>query len=130
MAMVTRLQHVSVPMPADGPTEARRFYGTALGMEEVPRPIDLGHLTLVWFRAGPDGQEVHCFATDDVGPRAATQHLCLEVEDLEGFRARLQEHGVAIQETDPIRNRPRCFVHDPFGNQIEITQIVGEYAPV
>ncbi|MDQ3467018.1 MAG: hypothetical protein M3411_02135, partial [Chloroflexota bacterium] len=52
---------------------------------------------------------------------------------LAALRANLQAAGVAIQETDPIRNRPRCFVRDPFGNLIELTEITGPYdvaAPV
>lgn len=127
MATVTRLQHVSVPMPPDGSDEARRFYGAALGMEEIPKPSDLARSTLVWFRAGPTGQELHCFADDGLGPHTANQHLCLEVDDLAAFRERLAAAGVAVEETTPIRNRPRCFVRDPFGNQVEITQIVGAY---
>lgn len=129
MALVTRLQHVSVPMPPDGPDAARRFYGDALGLEEIPPPVDLSHSTLVWFRAGPNGQEIHCFADDGSGPRSANQHLCVEVDDLPAFRDHLAQAGVTVTETTPIRNRPRCFVRDPFGNQIELTQIVGEYQP-
>jgi catechol 2,3-dioxygenase-like lactoylglutathione lyase family enzyme len=127
MAAVQRLQHVSVPMPPDGAGVARRFYGAALGMEEIPRPADLRALTLVWFRASADGQELHCFAEERLGPNSPGQHLCLQVDDLAGFRRRLAEHGVAVEETIPIRNRPRCFVRDPFGNLIELTEIVGDY---
>lgn len=126
MASVSRVQHVSVPMPPDGADAARRFYGSALAMEEIPRPADLSNLNLVWFSAGPDGHELHCFA-DEHGPNAPAQHLCLQVDDLDGFRQRLQQHDVPIEETQPIRNRPRFFVRDPFGNLIELTQIVGQY---
>ena len=36
---------------------------------------------------------------------------------------RLAAHGVEARETHPIPGRPRRVVHDPFGNQIEISQI-------
>ncbi len=127
MAAVERLQHVSVPMPTGGQAEARRFYGQVLGLDEVPPPADLTHLSLVWFRVGDGGQEVHCFAEERLGPNSSGQHLCLQVDDLTAFRARLTEHDVAIEETTAIRNRPRFFVRDPFGNLIELTQILGEY---
>ena len=129
MATVQRLQHASVPMPPGGQAEARRFYGAALGLEEIPRPVDLQNLSLVWFRVGTDGQEVHCFAEERLGPNSPSQHLCLQVDDLAAFRARLADHQVEIEETHPIHNRPRCFVRDPFGNQIELTQIDGAYRP-
>ena len=128
MAIVQRVQHVSVPMPPDGAVEARHFYGAALGMDEILRPADLQALTLVWFRAGADGQEVHCFAEERLGPNSPGQHLCLQVDDLAGMRRRLAEHGVSVEETIPIHNRPRCFVRDPFGNLVELTEIAGSYA--
>ncbi len=127
MAAVQRLQHVSVPMPPDGQAEARRFYGTALGLEEVSPPADLRHLSLVWFRAGDGGHEVHCFAEERLGPNSPAQHLCLQVDDLPAFRHRMIEHDVAIEETTAIHNRPRFFVRDPFGNLVELTQILGDY---
>jgi len=127
MPAVQRLQHVSVPMPPGGSADARRFYGEALGLEEIPPPADLRHLSLVWFGAGGDGQEVHCFAEERLGPNSPAQHLCLQVDDLAAFRDRLAEHEVEVLEADPIRNRPRLFVRDPFGNRVELTEIRGDY---
>jgi catechol 2,3-dioxygenase-like lactoylglutathione lyase family enzyme len=127
MASVLRLQHTSIPMPPNGHDRARGFFGAALGMEEIPPPTGLNPGRLVWFRAGPDGQEVHCFVDEQPEPRSNQQHLCLQVDDVDAFRKRLTEHGVAIQESDAIVNRPRFFVHDPFGNLIELAQITGDY---
>lgn len=127
MPAVLRLQHTSVPMPADGHEAARRFYGGALGMAEVNPPSSLDVDRLVWFRAGPDGHEVHVFVDEEMGNKSAEQHLCLQVDDIAALRARLAEQGVVIEETTPIRNRPRFFVRDPFGNKIELTQITGNY---
>ncbi len=56
-------------------------------------------------------------------PRAPGQHICLQVDDLDPFLERLTAHGVDARETHPIPGRPRRVVHDPFGNQIEISQI-------
>ncbi len=127
MATIQRLQHASVPMPPNGHEEARRFYSGALGMEEVPPPVDLQNLSLVWFLAGDGGQEIHCFADDQPGPNSPGQHVCLQVDDLPAFSAQLSERGVTIEDAQPIRGRPRCFIHDPFGNRIELTQIISEY---
>lgn len=127
MPSVRRLQHASVPMPPTGNADARRFYGDALGMTEKKPPASLSAMNLVWFSAGDGGDEVHCFADERLGPNSPAQHLCLEVDDLDAYRTRLAEHGVAIEETTEIPNRPRFFVRDPFGNLIELTQITGGY---
>jgi catechol 2,3-dioxygenase-like lactoylglutathione lyase family enzyme len=127
MVSVLRLQHTSIPMPPDGHERARAFFGDALAMEEIAPPTGLNPGGLVWFRAGPDGQEVHCFVDERPEPRSNKQHLCLQVDDIEAYRARLAARGVPIEETDAIVNRPRFFVTDPFGNLIELTQITGDY---
>ena len=134
MAMVQRIQHVSVPMPPGGGEQARTFYGKALGLPEVKPPADLRSLNLVWFRIGDTGEEessgdeLHCFTEPGLHPNTPAQHLCFQVGDLAQARARLEENGIAIEETIAIGNRPRFFVHDPFGNLIEIVEITGPYS--
>lgn len=125
MAFVTRLQHTSVPMPADGAERARYFYGEALGMTEKAPPSTLRNV--VWFEAGPAGQEVHCFVDPEIGSGGNQQHLCLQVSDLEALRTHLAQKGVAMEDTIAIKNRPRFFVRDPFGNLVELTEITGDY---
>lgn len=125
MAFVIRLQHTSVPMPPGGGEQARAFYGGALGMTEKAPPSTLSNV--VWFEAGPDGHEVHCFTEPNFEAQGNQQHLCLQVDDLDGLRAHLAERGIAVEETIAIKNRPRCFVRDPFQNLVELTQITGDY---
>jgi catechol 2,3-dioxygenase-like lactoylglutathione lyase family enzyme len=127
MPAVQRLQHTSVPMPQGGQAAARAFYGQALGMKEITPPSSLDRPNLVWFQAGQDGHEVHVFVEDPAGENSNAQHLCLQVDDIEAYRAQLKAHGIAIEETTPIVNRPRFFVRDPFNNLVELTQITGEY---
>lgn len=127
MVQIKRLQHTSVPMPPNGNDLARAFYGEALGMREIPKPSTLSN-NLVWFAANDDGDEVHVFQEENMGPNSAEQHLCLEVDDLEAFRARLTEHGFEPKDTEVIRNRPRLFVRDPFENLIELVEIRGQYS--
>jgi catechol 2,3-dioxygenase-like lactoylglutathione lyase family enzyme len=122
---VQRIQHASIPMPPEGHAAARAFYTGALGMDELPVPqslIDAG-VDVVWFRAGEDGHELHVYVERTGAPRAPGQHLCLQVDDLSSLLGQLAEHGVAARETTPIPGRPRRVIVDPFGNQIEITEI-------
>lgn len=125
MGFVTRLQHTSIPIPSDGTERARDFYSGSLGMAEKTPPSSLSNV--VWFAAGPDGHEVHCFIDFDFVPHANQQHLCLQVNDIEALRTHLSSRGVPMEETMVITNRPRFFVRDPFLNLVELTQITGDY---
>lgn len=120
-----RLQHVSSPYPMGKADEVRAFYGTLLGLTEIPPPHSLKDRQLVWYSAGPDSLELHFFpgTPDPEHPR----HLCLEVENIESARRQLAEAGHRPYDTVAIRNRPRFLCRDPFGNLIEFTTILGEY---
>jgi catechol 2,3-dioxygenase-like lactoylglutathione lyase family enzyme len=126
MPTVKRLQHTSVPMPPGGNEQARAFYGDALGMREIPKPSTLSN-NLVWFAAGDAADEVHVFQEENMGPNSAAQHLCLEVDDIAAYEARLRQHGYEVEIPETIVNRPRLFVRDPFGNLIELVEIHGQY---
>jgi catechol 2,3-dioxygenase-like lactoylglutathione lyase family enzyme len=124
---VRRLQHVSTPYPRGRRAEVRAFYGNVLGLVEKPVPDSLVDQELVWFEAGPPDLELH-FLPDPVPPDfAAQRHLCLEVDDLDGWRRKLEGAGVETSDDMPIPNRPRFFCRDPFGNLIELTTILGDY---
>lgn len=125
MGKVVRLQHTSVPMEPGREADARQFYGVVLNMDEKPVPESIAHLGLIWFRAGDD--EIHVFREEALNHKAVGQHFCLHVDDIEWYRNQFMKHGVEIEETIGVTNRPRFFVSDPFGNKIEITQVLGEY---
>jgi catechol 2,3-dioxygenase-like lactoylglutathione lyase family enzyme len=127
MPSVKRLQHTSVPMPPDGADRARAFYGGVLGMREIPKPSGLAARNLVWFAANDNGDEVHVFQDEQMDHNSSEQHLCLEVDDLEAFAARLREHGFEVRIPETIHNRPRLFVRDPFANLVELVEIKGQY---
>jgi hypothetical protein len=49
------------------------------------------------------------------------------VDDLAAYERRLIDQGYPIEIPETIVDRPRLFTRDPFGNRIELVQILGPY---
>ena len=120
--MIVGLDHVQVAAPPGCEDDARRFYGKLLGLEEIAKPEVLRARGGVWFRTGDHA--LHIGVADDF--RAATKaHPALRVDSVEELRrleARLREHGLEVDWADPaeIPGTTRFYVHDPWGNRIEL----------
>jgi catechol 2,3-dioxygenase-like lactoylglutathione lyase family enzyme len=112
-----RLSHINVTMPKGSEDIARSFYAGQLGLREIPKPEPLRVRGGVWFEA--DGLDIHVSVEEQRNGADGYRHFGLECADVEGLRAKLKAAGV---ETDAGRPAPwkRFFVHDPFGNRIEI----------
>lgn len=123
-----RLHHVQVSMPANREDDARRFYGDALGLAEVPKPGALASRGGCWFRAfDDDGRvtaEIHLGVEVPFTP-ASKAHPALvvdHVEDLESLGARVAAHGFEISwdERDTLKGFTRFHCRDSFGNRVEV----------
>ncbi len=112
-----RLSHVNLELRAGAEDEARRFYGGLLGLTEIPKPEAIRRRGGVWFDAG--GLDLHLSAAAGEPGRDAQRHVGLECGDIDGIAARLTASGFDV---DPGRPAPwkRIFVHDPFGNRLEL----------
>jgi catechol 2,3-dioxygenase-like lactoylglutathione lyase family enzyme len=117
MAQVIRLQHAAITVPADRLEDARGFYSGVLGLREVPRPPELDRPG-IWYSFGMT--ELHIQAREGaVTP--GDHHPALVVDDIDGWRERLAQHGVEISDQPTIYNRRRFDARDPFGNRLEFT---------
>jgi catechol 2,3-dioxygenase-like lactoylglutathione lyase family enzyme len=119
-----KLQHVSIPVSAGGEEEARAFYGGMLGLRERSVGRGLDPAKFIWFETGP-GLELHLILGDEHADPEERRHFCLEVDDLEAMRARIEDAGAPVLEATPIAGRPRFFLRDPFDNLVELTHIEG-----
>jgi catechol 2,3-dioxygenase-like lactoylglutathione lyase family enzyme len=130
-----RIQHVGlVVSDLEG---ARRFYGEALGLEEVPRPANF-RFEGAWFRFG--GTEIHLLAEADTTARAGqddagagiaqglAHHLAFEVDDLGAACARLERNGVQLVGGPLPRGDGyvQVFFRDPDGHVLELFQRTGD----
>jgi hypothetical protein len=91
-------------------------------MPELPKPESIRARGGVWFQAG--GQELHIGVQPQFTP-ATKAHPGLVVDDLDVLRARLREAGLEPEENHAIEGVRRLFVHDPFGNRLELRQVGG-----
>lgn len=113
------LHHAQVYPPGQE-AAARRFYGQVLGLAEIPRPETLADRAGLWFDAAPGQLHLSAEGELDLHPR---RHFALRVDDLDALVARLRAAGAPLEEATPIPGWRRTFVHDPFGNRIELDEI-------
>jgi catechol 2,3-dioxygenase-like lactoylglutathione lyase family enzyme len=116
---VTGIDHVQVAAPRGCEEQARTFYGNLLGLVEIPKPEQLRARGGVWFRAG--AQELHVGIDEPFAP-ARKAHPALVASDLDALRAELVAAGHDVQDDELIPGTARFYVHDPFGNRLEIVQ--------
>ena len=120
MSAIVGLDHVQVAMPPGGEDRARAFYAGVLGMTEVPKPPVLQAYGGLWFTAG--AAELHLGAED--GFRAAKKaHPALRVTGLRALLERAEAGGHATASAEPLEDRERAYVFDPFGNRLELVEI-------
>lgn len=111
-----RIDHVLLTIPPGAESKAREFYGTVLGLSEMPKPESLREHGGLWFRVGDDELHLGVEAGDDRSKR----HPAFEVTDVEEMRAHLEAHDVETFDEPPIPGRERFSFRDPFGNRIEL----------
>src|SRR5258708_4873155 len=119
MTGFTRINHIHVCAPPERLEEARRFYTDVLGLTEIHRPEVFpapGH----WFAVGDI--ELH-IGVEDLQIKTI-RHSAFEVADIAVARKQLEKHGVEISEEPVIPGRARFSFLDPFGNRMELLQII------
>jgi catechol 2,3-dioxygenase-like lactoylglutathione lyase family enzyme len=121
MTGVVALDHLLLAMPPGKEAEARAFYGDLLGLPELKKPPNLEVRGGVWFKLG--SQQLHLGVEKDFRP-ALKAHPAFLVRDLGGLRARLEQHGYAPYEDEPLAGYARFYIADPFGNRLELLEPV------
>lgn len=119
--VVLSIDHVQLVMPVGGEPQARAFYEGLLGIPEVPKPPLLAKRGGCWFKR--EGLQVHIAASADFRP-ATKAHPGFIVSDLAQFRSLLAANGYELTTDEPLEGYDRVFVHDPFGNRIELLEVV------
>lgn len=115
------LDHVQVAIPPGSEELARGFYTGTLRLEELEKPAPMRAAGGAWFRIG--SAELHLGVQADFQP-ACKAHPGLQVTDVDAVADRCSAAGVPIQWDDRYPGVRRFYVHDPFGNRLEILQLL------
>ncbi len=117
-----KLHHVSFATRDLAASKA--FFGDVLGLEEIQRPgFTFGG---AWYALGD--RQLHLIEnTERQGDRAPrlsrSDHVALEVADLEAVREALRRHGVSFQEGGNRHlGMEQIFCSDPDGHAIEFVR--------
>ncbi|MFC0211068.1 VOC family protein [Paenibacillus chartarius] len=113
------LDHVQLAAPAGSESEARRFYGELLGLQEVAKPAALQERGGVWFQAGKHQLHIGIQEGHDGAPKA---HPAFHVENVMLLKLHLKEHGVPVIDDTSLPDATRFFANDPFGNRLEFLE--------
>lgn len=122
MSTIKGLHHAQISIPSGAEEAGRAFYCGVLGLPEIAKPEPLKPRGGFWLQVGD--RQVHVATEDGVERLATKTHLAYEVDDLDAWRGRLTECGIKILESVPIPGHKRFEFRDPFGNRVEMTQLI------
>ena len=118
--LVLRTHHAQITVPNGAEEEAREFYCGVLGLREIPKPEVLQNRGGFWLEIG--SFQIHVGTEEDVDRTRTKAHVAYLVEDLQGWRDRLENGGIKIIEGIPIPEYDRFEFRDPFGNRVEFLE--------
>ena len=122
---IIEINHIQSTVPSESEEASKYFYGTLLGLEEIPKPTNSRSRGGAWYRQG--AVELH-LSIEDPGTdnRSRRRHVCFVVADLVDAERTILEAGVEIiRDNQPIDGWQRFYVRDQGGNRIEIAQRSG-----
>lgn len=116
---IVGVNHVQVNVSQAQLPAAREFYLDFLGMKEIDRPA-VCKSDGFWFHAGD--RELHIGVEENVDRRATRAHVAYEVEDVAGWRNKIEAARLPIKDQPKIPGFDRFHFRDPFGNNIELIE--------
>lgn len=122
MPIIRGLHHAQVSIPKGAEEAGKAFYCGVLGLPELEKPEALKSNGGFWLQVGD--RQVHIGTEDNVDRLATKAHLAYEVDDVEAWQGKLEEQGIKVLESIAIPGLKRFEFRDPFGNRVEMTQIL------
>ena len=118
---IVRIDHVQLAMPPGSESVALEFYCKVLDLTEIPKPPELAVRGGLWFSAAT--VQVHLGVDAGFHP-AVKAHPAFVVDNLSDILQRCAREGYRVSDHDAADGIERSYVYDPFGNRIELIQLV------
>ncbi len=119
---IIQIHHIQIFVPREAEQAAKHFYGTLLGLEEIPKPEASKKNGGAWYKHGPNELHLSLERAPEANP-ASRRHVCYMVANLAEAERLLRAAGVPITPDEaPFERWRRFYVRDPGGNNIEIAQ--------
>jgi len=119
MIGLIRLHHVSFAV--SDLDDSRHFFSEVLGLSEIQRPGF--QYPGAWYALGD--RQLHLIQEtngggDATGPASRSDHMALEVSEIDAVKTRLAEHGIEFGEGGNEKlGMSQVFCRDPDGHIIE-----------
>jgi catechol 2,3-dioxygenase-like lactoylglutathione lyase family enzyme len=120
--MILQIDHVQITIPKGAEEAGRAFYCGVLGLPEIPKPESLQRRGGFWLQVGD--RALHVGTEDGFDRRTTKSHVAYRVDNLNHWREVIKAAGLSIEEQIPIPGYDRFEFRDPFGNRIELTQLI------
>jgi catechol 2,3-dioxygenase-like lactoylglutathione lyase family enzyme len=117
-----RADHIHICVPPERLEEAKQFYTVTMGLELIDRPDHLFSSAGYWFNIGD--MQLHIGVEPPLA--RSIRHTAFEVVDVDAARKHLEHVGMEIIEEPVIPGRRRFAFLDPFGNRMELLQMIAE----
>ncbi|SHN34545.1 VOC family protein [Mucilaginibacter sp. OK098] len=115
-----RADHINICVPPERLEEALRFYADVIGLQQIERPDHLFSTPGYWFDIGDI--ELH-IGVEPQMPRSV-RHIAFEIKNVDIALKLFEKHNVELMEEPVIPGRKRLAFIDPFGNRMELLQMV------
>jgi catechol 2,3-dioxygenase-like lactoylglutathione lyase family enzyme len=115
-----RADHINICVLPERLEEARRFYVDIIGLKQIERPDHLFSTPGYWFDIGDI--QLH-IGVEPQKPRSV-RHIAFEIKNADDALKLFKEHNIEIVQEPVIPGRQRFAFIDPFGNRMELLQMV------
>jgi len=115
-----RADHIHICVALERLEEAKAFYTKIIGLQLIERPDHIFSNAGYWFDIG--NIQFHIGVEPPLAQ--SIRHTAFEVADIAAAREHLKKHNIEIVEEPQIPGRNRFAFIDPFGNRMELLQLV------
>ena len=118
--MLTGVNHIQITIPVGREQEARLFYCSLLGLNEIEKPEVLKANGGFWMQLG--NIQIHVGTENGVDRNRTKAHVAYEVRNIESWRKKLEAENIETFNNQQIPGFNRFEFRDPFGNRVELIE--------